>query len=270
MTRRTSLASIGRCLIQAAPAILVAFALVAVAGVARGDISPTIFSLTAANDAGSGSLAFDISEGSWDPVSGQYTWSLGAPMDIVDDGDPGVVVASLDSATLTIETNPTPSIMLSVGTSAGDSNTNFYMDSAVVSFPTIPAPAAEGRFGATAQLWDTGFDGAYLVGLDGSGVGALQSYYNGAAPGGTRFSHLIGAIVVGAGGSGNGSQNFPSTGYASIGTALGDISVHGAYVISAGDRATSTMSFGIVPEPSMLLMVLIAGAALPVRALRRR
>ncbi len=238
-------------------------------GVAVGDISSTIFALTASNDSGSGSLAVDFSAGNWDPVSGEYTWSLGAPVDIVDDNDPGIVVASLNSAMLTIETAPTPSITLTVGTGAGDSNTDFHIDSAVVSFSQIPPSAAEGRFAASAQLWDTNFDGAYLVGLDGSGVGALQSYYNGQAPAGTRFSHLIGAIVVGSGANGSASQSFPSVGYASIGEGLGDISVHGAFVVSGGDRAVSTLAFGIVPEPSACLLLLCAGM-LSLGKLRRR
>ncbi len=237
---------------------------------ATAGISSTVFAITATNDSGSSSYSVDFSSGTWDPVAGDYTWSLGGPMDLVDDADPGIVVASLSSATLVIHTKPTPEITLNLGVSAGDSNTYFYVDSAVVDFSTIPAAAAEGRFSAGAQIWDTGFDGAYLVGADGSGVGAFQSYYNGTAPSGTRFSHLVGAIVVGNGGSGSASQAFPSVGYAAIGANLNDISTHGAFVVSGGDRMVGSMSFGIVPEPSTSFMVLCLGAFWVFRGQDRR
>lgn len=250
--------------------VAVALVIGGAAGV-RANISNTVFALEAVNDSGTSTFSVDFSQGSWDPGAGVYTWSLAAPLDLVDDTVPSISVATLDSATLTIHTGAAPDISLNLGVVGGESDTDFYVDTARVSFPTIPASSAEANFAASAAVWDNQTDGAYLMGNGDPGVGAFRSYYNGVHPGGSVFSHLISVVWAGGGGSyASQSGSYPDSGMAPFGSDVDDISVYAGFVVSAGDRAVGDATFGVVPEPGSLALTATLGAMCATILWRRR
>ncbi|MFQ5805473.1 MAG: PEP-CTERM sorting domain-containing protein [Phycisphaerae bacterium] len=232
---------------------------------AGADISDTVFSIQALNESGSGSFSVSFDEGVWDPVAEAYTWSLPSPIEVVDGGN-GSPIATLLDASLLVHLAPTFQIDLSVGVIAGSTNTDFYVDSALASFPTMPADVAEGQFFASTSVTDSGGGGATLMGLDTPGMGAFRAYYNGAAPDGSLFSHLISVVMVGDGATGGASQRDPASGFRAIGEDVYDMSVQMAFLLTANDEASGTVVFGAVPEPTGLWLFAVAGAAL----LRRR
>jgi hypothetical protein len=232
---------------------------------AGADISNTIFSIQASNESGSGAFLVDIGEGTWDPATDTYSWSLPSAIDVVDGGN-GTPIATLLDASLSVHLAPTFEIDMSIGVSAGSSNTDFYVDSALASFPTMPADVAEGQFFASTTVMDVGSGGAILMGLDTPGMGAFRAYYNGAAPDGSLFSHLISVVMAGEGGTAGGSQRDPVSGFRAIGEDVDDMSVRMAFLLTAEDEASGTAVFGAVPEPAGLALLALGGGLL----LRRR
>lgn len=229
------------------------------------DISDPVFSIQASNDSGTGAFAADLDAGSWDPATSTYTWSLAAPFELVDGGN-GASIATLLGASLLIHLAPAYEIDMTVDVRAGGSHTGFYVDSALASFPTMPADAAEGQFFAGAEVRDVGGGGAFLMGLDTPGMGAFRAYYNGAAPDGALFSHLISVVQVGDGGTGGASQRDPLFGFRAIGEDVDDMSVQMAFLLTADDEASGAVVFGAVPEPAGLVLLALGGGVL----LRRR
>lgn len=235
---------------------------------ASAGISSTVFALQAVNNSGTSTFSVGFGEGDWDAGTGVYTWSLGGSMGLYDDTNPGDYVATLESASLTIHTGAAPEIILNLGVIAGDSNTEFLVDTAQVDFPTIPAALAEGGFTANGHVWDNQADYAYMIGLDDlgeiTGMGAFRSRYNGDEV----FSHLLSVVSATAGSDGGGSEAYPDSGTVPIGEDLNDINIHASFVLTGGDRAVGGGNFSVIPEPGGVALV-VAGA-LVVLSTRRR
>ncbi len=225
------------------------------------DISDPVFAIQASNESGTGTFSVALDEGGWDPGTDTYSWSLPAPLEVVDGGN-GAPIATLLAASLSIHLAPAYEIDMTVDVRAGSTHTDFYVDSALASFPTMPADAAEGQFFASAEVRDVGGGGAILMGLDTPGMGAFRAYYNGAAPDGSLFSHLISVVQVGDGGTGGGSQRDPLFGFRAIGEDVDDMSVQMAFLLTADDEAGGTAVFGAVPEPTGLVLLALGGVVL--------
>ena len=134
-------------------------------------------------------------------------------------------------------------------------NTVFTVDSAVLGF--APLANAVGRATAAVSVTDLNGDGASFT---PTGTGAYGSYYNG---GGTLFQELLpGAVVAAANSTATASDVFPAVGYQSIGTTLTDIQSDWNFTLSAGDLASGTSEFEVIPAPASAVLGLAALAGL--------
>lgn len=224
-------------------------ALAMVAGTASGDISSIVFSITAELPNGSvypWSVQLDPSEVD---SNGDYSWRLAQAVSVMD-GD--TTIFTLDEASLQIIADP--QVSLSFNVIAGQQNTVFTVNSAVLSF--APLANAVGRATAEVNVTDITGDGATLTPW---GSGAYRSRYNG----GTTFQNLIGAPIVAAPfSSANSNQAFPAVGYHNIGTTLTDIESQWRFTLSAGDVASGTSEFEVIPAPASAVLGLVGLAGL--------
>ena len=170
----------------------------------------------------------------------------------------------LDAASLFI--NEEGAINLSIGVLAGSSDTDFLVHSALVSFATMPAADSALQAFASFTLSDRDGSGALVHAGDTPGLGLFRGHYNGMAPGGTRFTHLVGFVSVGPGGTATSSSSDPQFGFRNVPDDVSSMSAEMNFSLTANDSLNASTSFGAVPEPATL--VLMAAGLLPL--LRRR
>ena len=216
---------------------------VAFADVAVSEVAVQIHADSAS---GSGSIDIGLESLVWDLETQSLWWEPDAAFSIVDPVTEAVI-ATLESAELQI--SECSRIALSFQLLAGDSDTIVVFRTGLLSFDTIGSDVAEGRASASFTVRDLDGDGAVLLGEGGGGAGAFRAYYNGLAPDGTQFTHLVGLVSVGAGGTATGSQSDPTVGYRSVGAAVDDLSVEVAFALTAHDRVSVGTLFDIDPDP---------------------
>jgi hypothetical protein len=217
-------------------------------------ISETVFSIQASNDSGMASFDASFDEGSWDPVARTYNWMLASPVELLDGS---ALVATIESASLSVDFLPSPRIVLDLGVVSGTTDTAYVVDSALVDFNTIPMDLAAGRFVAGCTIYDSGAcDGVwfYEPSLDGTGV--FKSYYNNTGeqdP--SLFSHLLAVVGSSSGGMASGSQSYPGSGVLPIGADVWDMRIHEDFILTSNDRAVTSSTFLLVPEPAGLALL---------------
>jgi hypothetical protein len=218
------------------------------AGVALADvtISEVAVQIQAESAAGSGAIDVGLESLVWDPATQSLWWEPDSGLSIVDPAT-DATIATLQSAELQI--SECSRMRLSFQLLAGDSDTTVVLRAGMLSFDRIGSDLAEGRASASFTLRDLNGDGAVLLGEGGGGEGVFRAYYNGLAPDGTRFAHLVGLVAVGAGGTASASQSDPAAGYRSVGAAVEDMSVEVAFVLTACDRVSGSTLFDIDPDP---------------------
>ena len=217
-------------------------------GAAFGEVAISEVAVQIQAESASGSGAIDIGLESlvWDPATQSLWWEPDSALSIVDPAT-DAIIATLESAELQI--SDCSRMALSFQLLAGDSDTTVVLRAGMLSFDQIGSDVAEGRASASFTVRDLNGDGAVLLGEGGGGEGAFRAYYNGLAPDGTRFAHLVGLVSVGAGGTASASQSDPAAGYRSVGAAVEDMSVEAAFVLTAHDRVTAGTLFDIDPDP---------------------
>lgn len=155
-----------------------------------------------------------------------------------------------------------PIVNLNFSVQAAGSATTFTITSALLTFSTINAPI--GQTGASFAVSDTNFDGVTLTGaLPSSGM-SYRAAYNGFAGAdlGTTFATHIASLSAGP--LGSNSVTEAQTPIA-IGTPVSDISSKIRFTLSAGDLASGSTGFEVVPEPASLMLMLLG-----VGLIRRR
>lgn len=225
--------------------------------VASADISNIVYTIKAESSLGTATSQWVFNQGTWNPQTQTYFWSLAAPKELIDPNNQNVV-ATLQQASTFIKNDPQVNIGFLV--QAGNVPTTFEITSAVLSFPTIPN--ADGKASVQMGITDLNGDGGTLTGLY-PGNSAYNALYNGT----NVFSALIGMIAASPGGSGNAFQNDPPIGFKPVGANVSDMSARIKFSLSANDTASGTSNFQIVPEPASFFVIAI-GAALTM--LRRR
>lgn len=214
---------------------------------AAADISNVVFQITASNAAGSGQWQGTIDGGSY--IGGVYVWSQPTPI-VITDTDTGAPIATLTAANTSIIDDP--QINLGFAVQAGNTDTNFTITSALLSFPAMNN--AQGQSAGTLTVTDTNSNGVQLTGLHGAG-GSYLTQYNGFVPGGTTFSETINSVSAPAGNSSAGTANVPPIGALPIPGLVGDMSASLSFTLTANDVASGTTNFRIVPEPSTLALL---------------
>ena len=232
---------------------------------AYAGISQNIFAIQASNTEGSATYTVDYSAGNWDPVAQRYNWQLSGALPLMNGS---ATIATLDSASLTIDFLPYPTINLSFGVGAGADDTTFTLDTAVVDFGAVTADVAAASFSAGCTVTESGAqNGVWFYEPHMTGHGVFEALYNTNPPPETLFSHLLAMAGSNAGGSATASEMHPATGFLALGNAAYDMTVRANFILTAADSADASAVFTLVPEPSALTLAL---SLTTLFAMRRR
>jgi MYXO-CTERM domain-containing protein len=230
-----------------AVSVLVAVAaLLCSSGVATaGDLSDTFFRIDVSNANDSAFFEVLSEDVEYDPELGGWSWSgLGIPL-----GE----VASLDQATLEIIGDP--QITLNFAMTAFALDTTVTISSAVLSFSPFVNP--DGLASAGLTLTESNGDTATLTGLGGSGNAYVANYNT---PPGTLFAEFVPQLYVSQEyGSTSGSG---STGWLPIADTVTSMQAQYNFLLTAGDQASGTSVFVIIPEPAGLALLALGGLML--------
>lgn len=234
------------------------------AGAAQASFSQVTLRIEATSALGTAVVEINQAMGIMDPGTNTYSWQLGGERISMIDPISGNVIAFLDSAAVTLIEDPSAAVSFSVAAAGAD--TSFNVTSGLVSFTTLNNPTGT----ASAQVDATDFtgDGVTMTG-DLAGGAMFGAYYNGLGPGGTNFAALIASpLSTGfAFDSVSTSQNYPAGVGATevINASVFDMSAVFGFTLSAGDIASGSGVFTVVPAP-MAATPLALGAL----AFRRR
>jgi hypothetical protein len=241
-----------------------------------GAISNVIFRIEATNAAGWGYKEFTANDLTYNAATNQWVWSTGA-WEIPENGIPGgTPIAELGNATVGFVKDPATNKPYYIGLGfevvSGDSLTRFVVKSGWVQFTnTLPASLLNGVNGggrATAQLGvsDLNGNGVALLGYGPVGIGAYRALYN-ETTGPVTLTSLVNTVQNTTGGSGSGSQTFPSSGtYGQINDSVADMASKLDFTLTAGDMGSGTTTYRILPEPATVAVLALLGFVV----LRRR
>ena len=212
------------------------------------------FRIDANNGASTGSFVVMFDQGEWE--GNRWTYTIDHTVDIGG-------VGTLQSATIIIGNlgrSGGQTVSLNFNVAAGALNTVFSVSSGLAN---AAFPTAMGRASAAVSVTDTTGNGATLS-PDGASI--YSAYYNGLQ--GSLFAGLLGGpVVAGAFSTATASAESPNGGgYSAIFGALNDISADWTFAVSSFDIASGTSVFTVIPAPSSLALLGLAGLA----ARRRR
>jgi len=216
------------------------------AAVGQIEVSEVALEVEASSASGVAVLEIGRDALSWDGAAQALVWQGDGALQLLEP-ETRAVIATLTSAL--VEFRGCSKVTLNFALDAGDSDVTVIVRTGQLAFPTIAADSAAGRASASFTLSDLNGDGAEMVGLGGGGRGAFRAYFNGQAPDGSLFAHLVAVMSISGGGSGSASQRDPLFGYRAVGSAVSDMSVEVAFTLSALDRLSASTSFDINPDP---------------------
>lgn len=190
----------------------------------------------------------DTSEG----LPSDDSWTLGQSIAISADGNPGIQLATINSAEFSYEHDPVVSANFNV--QAGFFNTTFNVSSGVLNFgdPDQNVGVASASISVTGNG-----NGASIFETDNSGL--FRAIFNG----GSTFTYLHN-LPVGGSLTAPANQTVTYTdafGYAPLGGTASDISAKFAFTLSAGDQASGTSVFTVVPAPASVTLLGLSGLA---------
>jgi hypothetical protein len=213
----------------------------------------------------------------WTDTQRAFSWRSTSTIELRDPTS-NVLVALLnppphpnhpDSTTMFIELNPgegsergggNPQITMNFAVQAGATDTSFTINSALLSFAPMSPASARASVAYTAT--DLTGNGVTMVGQSVGG-GGYAAQYNGFVPGGSTYLSAMSLLNAPlANGSVSDSLTFPPfPGFNAIGVPVSDMSVQAAFELSAGDIASGTSNYLMVPEPASLMLLGLALAA---------
>lgn len=232
-----------------------AVAMMVIAGSASGEILGNALTIRASSSRGTGEYVVRVDDGQWD--GDEWFWGSSGRVNITDPNN-GNVIASFDRGSLLYINDP--QISLNWAVTAGQVDTEFTITSGVLDFDDIAS--ADARATSAITLTESTGDTARLTGLQDGGS-LYRANYNGAIPGGTVFTLLNdGPFSAGAFSS---EVNNESFGFVNVGFA-GNMQAQYSFRLTAGDQASATGTYVIIPAPAGASILALAGLA----TLRRR
>ncbi len=225
--------------------LVVAGVFIALCGPAwAGEVSTTFFTVEVESDLGSESWSIASADVNFDPLTNTWTWT-GANIGLGD-------VATLNQAFLTVIGDP--QIALGFAITAGAADATVTLTSTVLSFSPLFNP--DGAASAGVTLTEGGSNPpANLVGLTGDLGSAYAAYYN--VPPGTVFAEFVPSLTTNTTTSDSGNTG----GWVLISDTVSSIQSQYSFTLSAGDLASGTSNFLVVPEPAGLALLLIGAMA---------
>lgn len=226
---------------------------------ALGAISSPVFRIEASNTMGSDS--FEVSSGDLTlvpnlggPGIDGWTWSLPAA-EYLSSGMNDI--ATLTSASLTLVDHPfAPRIILNYVLRAAEGDIDATVDSAVVSFATLPASETKARASTGFSLTD--FNDGVPAELAGpGGLGMFTALYDGT----TQFANLVPLLTANGGESPSLSdvRPLPPATWEMLGVPVYSMQVHHAFSLTARDLMSGQNTYIIMPEPGALALAALAG-----------
>ena len=203
-----------------------------------GSVSSVFFQVDVSSSLGTESWSINSTEVNYDPVSHTWNWS-GAGIGLGE-------IATLNQANLMVIGDP--QIAMGFAITAGAADTTVTITSATLNFSALSNPTAAASAGLT--LTQTGGSpDAFLTGLGGDTGSAFAAYYN--VPPGTVFGEYVSGLTTTTTISGSGS----SGGFVMIPGSVSSMQTVYSFVLSAGDQASGTSNFLLVPEPATLVLL---------------
>ena len=197
------------------------------------------------------------------PIDGEREWRLppGQESRAIRSGPD--VLATVEDLLLQIQTDPAVSVAFAV--SAGAADTTFSITTASLAFAPISTPLAFASAGVTVT--DQNSNGATLAGLhDGDTI--YEARYN-AGPA-VAFANLMTTVTAVADSTNSDSDRSPATGRTAIGVAVNKIEAEFYFELTAGDSASGTSKFDVIPEPATAGLAVLAFGGLVMLRRRRR
>lgn len=229
------------------------------------------FSITARNAEGL-TASFSVP---WTDVQRAFSWRSTSAIELRDSTS-NTLIATLnpppnpahpDPTTMFIELNPgegtdrgsgNPQITMNFAVQAGASNTSFTINSALLSFAPLSPAAARASAAYTAT--DLTGDGVTMTGQSVAG-GGYAAQYNGFVPGGTTYLSALGLLTHPSASTSQSLTFPPAPNYNAIGVPVSDMSVQAAFELTAGDIASGTSNYIMIPEPASIVLLSLALAA---------
>jgi hypothetical protein len=220
-------------------------AALALATTASAAITPDVLIIEVTNGTATANWDLPLASCAWDPGSGALRWSTSTALPLL--AEDGTTVAELRSANIAIWPSR---VDASISFIAGNSTTEFRIDTSKLSFALIPAGTVQARASASFSVADRNSNGATLRGLGTPGSGAYRAKYNDYyGDGGALFSQLVGLIVIGPGGSATVTQRDPNIGYRSVGYDVYNMFGQMAFSLTPGDWVSANTLYECVPAP---------------------
>ena len=231
-------------------------------GIARADLHGPLVRVAVHSAHGDGLLVVPPNPDWYDRETGTWSWQLPEPAEIRNPHTQEVL-AVLQSGSVLVRDDPVINLGFSV--LAGESDTDFSISSATLPIAP-PFSSASGNAGAAVMITDLTGGGALLSGNGGvSGTASYLAHYNGGVPDGTAFAELLPSAVAGEWSTESFTDGRPpGGGYEPITGNLHNMSSMMTFNLTAGDLASGTTFFEIIPEPGAAAMLLV------VLVLRRR
>lgn len=239
-------------------------------------VSSVAFRVSASNASGSGYVQVPSSSLTYNPTLNRYSWS-GAGLEVWG-GDPNldpnisVPIAVLGSVNLQFQFGNTKRITLGYNLDAGTSTTTFIIQTGEMFFNSLPATGpgqAQAKATATLGITEQTGDSATLRELldpnppyyGGAGSGMYHAMYNGLMPTGTHYADFVSLVQAsGPYGSGSGYQN--QTSYTALNAAVNEMNVRVGFTLTAGDAASLTSNYYMIPEPASCCLAALGALAL--------
>jgi len=219
--------------------VLIALVLCAAAPAMAGTLSATYFHIRAQSTLGDEEWSFLTSDVPYDPATHTWSWMLGG-------SEPLGSVATLTAANLMIVGDP--QIAMGFALSAGEADATITITTATLAFGSMANPDSIAAAGITL----TRSGAPHMATLTGNG-------YNGSAYtaliDGTPWSESPNLPYIETETSASLSDN--TGGWLGVPGVVSSMQVQYSFVLSAGDQASGTSNWMMVPEPTSLALLAI-------------